>query len=76
MIIHKDFEELFLILNKRGVDYVIVGGYAVAFHGYVRATKDIDVLFRNTPGNIDHLISALSDFGITGKDVKRPLFSK
>jgi hypothetical protein len=31
MIIHKDFEELFLILNKRSVDYVIVGGYAVAF---------------------------------------------
>jgi hypothetical protein len=76
MIIHKDFEELFLILNKRSVDYVIVGGYAVAFHGYVRATKDIDVLFRNTPGNIDQLISALSDFGLTGDDIKRPLFSK
>jgi len=41
MIIHKDFEELFRILNKRNVDYVIVGGYAVAFHGYVRATKTL-----------------------------------
>jgi hypothetical protein len=76
MIIHKDFEELFHILNARSVDYVIVGGYAVAFHGYVRATKDIDVLFRNTPGNIENLIGALSDFGLTGEHIKRPLFSE
>ena len=76
MIIHRDFEELFRILNEHRVDYVIVGGYAVAFHGYIRATKDIDVLFNNTPDNIERIIAALSDFGITGEQIKRPLFSE
>ena len=64
MIIQDDLKEFFRLLNKNGVEYVIVGGYAVAFHGFVRATKDIDVLFRNTPANIKRLMTSLSGFGI------------
>jgi hypothetical protein len=45
MIIQDDLKDLFRLLNEKNVEYVIVGGYAVAFHGFVRATKDIDVLF-------------------------------
>ena len=44
---HKDFEEFLRLLTGQGVDFVIVGGYAVAFHGYVRATQDMDLFFRN-----------------------------
>lgn len=42
MNIQPDFEELLRLLEKHSVDYMIVGGYAVAFHGYPRFTKDID----------------------------------
>jgi hypothetical protein len=64
MIIQDDLKEFFQLLNGNNVEYVIVGGYAVAFHGFVRATKDIDVLFHNSPDNIARLISALVGFGI------------
>ena len=60
MIIHKDLQEFFQLLNENNVDYVIVGGYAVAFHGYIRATKDIDILFNNTKENISLLLKALT----------------
>lgn len=45
MNIHPDFEELLRLLEDHRVDYMIVGGYAVAHHGYPRFTKDIEVTF-------------------------------
>ena len=69
MNIHKDFEEFLQFLKEEKVDFVIVGGYAVAFHGYVRATQDIDLFFKNTQKNIRRINKALLRFGIsTTKD--------
>ena len=48
MNIQPDFEELLRLLEEQHVEYMIVGGYAVAFHGYPRFTKDIDVFFNAT----------------------------
>ena len=76
MIIQDDLKDLFRLLNENNVEYVIVGGYAVAFHGFVRATKDIDVLFRNSPQNISCLMDALSDFGITKSDMDIGTFAR
>ena len=45
MTTHPDFEELFQLLEEHRVSYMIVGGYAVAYHGYPRFTKNIDVFF-------------------------------
>lgn len=45
MNIHDDFEEFLRLLAGQQIEFVIVGGYAVAFHGYVRATQDIDIFF-------------------------------
>jgi hypothetical protein len=45
MNIHIDFEEFLKFLKEENVEFVIVGGYAVAFHGYVRATNDMDLYF-------------------------------
>lgn len=44
-----DLRDLLVELARAGADFVVVGGHAVAFHGHVRATKDIDVLVRPTP---------------------------
>jgi hypothetical protein len=76
VIIQDDLKEFFRWLNKKKVEYVIVGGYAVAFHGFIRATKDIDVLFRNTPRNIKRLMAALAGFGISASMMDNDIFSE
>jgi hypothetical protein len=55
---------------------VIVGGYAVAFHGYPRFTKDIDIFFRNSEDNIPRIRAALIAFGFPASDLPSALFSE
>jgi hypothetical protein len=62
----KDFEELFACLRHRNVRAVVVGGYAVAFHGQPRFTKDIGVFVEPTPDNAERLLAALTDVGFGG----------
>jgi hypothetical protein len=62
----KDFEELFACLTHRKVKALVVGGYAVAFHGQPRFTKDIDVFVEPSPENAERLLAALTDFGFGG----------
>ena len=63
MIISKDFKEFIELLNKHNVLYLVVGAYAVAFHGYPRYTKDIDLWISINRTNADNLMKALVDFG-------------
>jgi len=76
MNIQEDFEEFLRLLNRKKVEYLIVGGYAVAFHGFVRATKDIDILFHNTQQNIRRLRQALNDFGFSVDNLGDVAFSE
>ena len=64
MNIHLDFEEFLRFLKEENAEFVIVGGYAVAFHGYVRATNDMDIFFRTTGKNIVRIRNALKKFGL------------
>jgi len=57
-----DYEELVSILNAHHVEYVIVGAYAVGYHGYIRATTDMDVLINCKPANAALVAAALKDF--------------
>ena len=59
----RDFKEFIESLNENKVDYLVVGGYAVAFHGHPRYTKDMDVWVRRDRGNAERLVQALNDFG-------------
>lgn len=59
-----DFAELVEAFNKNKVEFVIVGAHAVAFHGYARGTKDLDILIRPTPENRSRVVAALRDFGV------------
>jgi len=58
-----DFIDLLTALADTDVEFVIVGGYAVAFYGYVRATKDLDIFVRSDPANAKKLYRALAAFG-------------
>jgi hypothetical protein len=64
-------------LDRCGVEYVIVGGHAVAFHGHPRFTGDIDFFIRMTPSNAERLLAVLREFGfgtldITARDLVEP----
>jgi hypothetical protein len=63
MMLSKDFKEFIELLNKNDVRYLVVGGYAVAFHGYPRYTKDMDVWIDRSPANAGKLLKALGEFG-------------
>jgi hypothetical protein len=63
MELQPDFKELLALLNSHAVDYVIVGGYALAYHGAPRFTADLDVLVKADVENSDRIIQALEEFG-------------
>lgn len=59
----KDFKELLELFNGHKVEYVIVGAYALAYHGAPRFTGDIDIFVKPSLNNAQRILSALSDFG-------------
>lgn len=65
MKLGKDLREFIELLNSRRVDYIVVGGHAVAFHGHPRFTGDIDFLLRPSQENAERLIGAVKDFGFS-----------
>ena len=74
MILNPDFKEFFLLLNANNVQYLIVGGYAVAYHGYPRYTNDIDIWIWIDPDNAKRVIKALVDFGFESLGLKEDDF--
>ncbi len=63
MTVNPDFRDLFAALNAAGARYLLVGGYAVAFHAEPRFTKDLDVWAEPSPANAPHVYEALRVFG-------------
>ena len=53
-----DFRDLLAAFNDRGVEFIVVGAHALAAHGLVRATKDLDVWVRPDPANAERIIAA------------------
>lgn len=64
MDIYPDFREWFESLNAAGVEYLLIGGHAMAYHGWPRYTKDLDVLVHAEAGNTERFIDALIRFGV------------
>ena len=69
-----DFKEFLKLLNDNGVRYLLVGGYAVAYHGYPRATADMDIWIEVDPSNASKLVDALKEFGFNSPDLSVDLF--
>jgi hypothetical protein len=63
MEVQQDFRDLLALFNKHKVDYIIVGAYALGFHGSPRYTGDLDVLVRPDPINARSVMQALHEFG-------------
>jgi len=69
MIINKDFKEFLELLNRNQVKYLIVGGYAVAFHGHPRYTKDIDIWILMEKSNAENILKTLVEFGFSDLEI-------
>jgi hypothetical protein len=76
MILSKDFKEFIESLNINKVEYLIVGDYAVAYHGYPRYTKDLDVWILVSDENAEKVINALNQFGFKSVGLKKEDFLK
>ncbi len=61
--LNQDFKEFIQSLNNHEVQYLVVGGYAVAIHGHPRYTKDIDIWLRLDKQNAQKVVAALEEFG-------------
>lgn len=62
-MLNPDFKEMLSCLKDEGVEFIVVGAYALAAHGFPRATGDIDIWVRNSPGNAQKVLHAMSNFG-------------
>jgi len=71
-----DFKEFLNLLNAKGVKYLLIGGYAVGYHGYPLATNDIDVWIAVSPDNAERMANALREFGFDTPEVNANLFLK
>ena len=73
-MLNQDFKEFVQSLNNNGARYLVVGGYAVALHGYPRYTKDIDIWVELSPDNARKIVQALDDFGFGSLELKESDF--
>ncbi|MEE9368051.1 MAG: nucleotidyltransferase [Pontiella sp.] len=70
-----DFKEFLRLLNGHKVEYLLIGGYAVGYHGYPRTTADIDIWVAINPETAEKLVSAFHDFGMRSPEITKELFT-
>lgn len=70
----RDFKEFLKLLDKHSVEYLLIGGYAVAYYGYPRPTADMDVWIAMHPDNAARITKAVREFGFETPDLYEALF--
>jgi hypothetical protein len=69
-----DFKDFLKLLNANRVEYLLIGGYAVGYHGYPRATADMDIWVAVNSENADRIVVALKQFGFAVPELSTELF--
>lgn len=75
-VLPDDFKEFLKLLNESNIEYLLIGGYAVAYHGYPRATGDMDIWVGISPANASKLVEAFNRFGMHDKQLTAELFQE
>lgn len=74
MILYQDYKEFLELLNKNNVEYLVVGAYALGFHGHPRYTGDLDIWVKVSEENTKNIVKTLSDFGVQSLGYKEKDF--
>jgi predicted nucleotidyltransferase len=69
-----DFRDFLKLCNQKRVKYLLIGGYAVGYHGYPRATADMDIWIERSQVNADKLVAVLKAFGFDVPELSADLF--
>lgn len=69
-----DFKEFLQLLNSHQVEYLLIGGYAVGYYGYPRATADMDIWIATQPENAAKVVEVLQEFGFGVEELTPDLF--
>lgn len=69
-----EFSEFLNLLTRHGVKHLVIGGYAVSYHGYSRFTADIDIWIEVNPNAANKVVDALKEFGFDVPGLKPELF--
>ena len=75
-VLASDFREFLKLLHEHEVKYLLIGGYAVNYHGYVRGTGDLDVWIAVHPDNANKIVEVLQEFGFRVPELTPELFLK
>jgi hypothetical protein len=70
----KDFKEFLRLLRAHSVEYLLIGGWAVGYHGYPRATNDLVVWIATSAATAHRIVKALAQFGFNVPDLSTDLF--
>lgn len=71
-----DLDRVVASLVRHGVEFMIVGGFAVIYHGHMRATKDLDIFIRRSKENAEKTIAALSAVGFSFPELTARIFTE
>ena len=71
-----DFKEFLKLLGDHQVEYLLIGGYAVGYHGYPRATVDMDIWIAIHPSNASKTVAAMKEFGFDNSELCTEMFLK
>ena len=71
-----DFKEFLRLLSVHKVEYLLIGGYAVGYYGYPRATANMDIWIAMNPANSDRIVAVLKEFGFDLPELSPELFLK
>jgi predicted nucleotidyltransferase len=73
-VLAPDFKEFLKLLNLKRIEYLLIGGYAVGYYGYPRATADMDIWIAVSPQNAKKMMGVIKDFGMEGPALEEGLF--
>ncbi len=71
-----DFKDFLRLLNSKKVKYLLIGGYAVGYHGYPRATVDLDIWIAIDPENAQKVVNVIQEFGFIDPALKIETFTE
>jgi len=76
LVLPPDFKDFLKLLSEKNIQYLLIGGYAVGYHGYPRATNDMDIWIAVNPETAKQMVAVLIEFGFGTLQLSEKLFLK